>query len=136
MRKYKTAKTEDFITDYELMKSLSRFSPIKRKAILFALISGMCPDEIEVLDWDTLREIPLSKDAAKMANALPRHIFSGLVFWEIYDDVPIMISNLKRDCDDVAHPYKWHKLVKLTEDMVPIINTSDGFMRELARQVF
>jgi len=135
MKKYKTAVTEDFITDYDLVKSLSQYSIIKRKAIMFALTSGILPEECEVLTWTDVSTMRLDKHSIHNLKSLPRHIFSDLVFWGSYQGSPIMISNLDEDCREVAHPYTWEQYVIMGKHIRPIIHSTDIFIREMAKQV-
>jgi hypothetical protein len=74
MKKYKTAEPKKLITDYELLIAIQRFTPVKRKALLFAIASKLSPEIIELLDWVSIKRYPLNKKAVCILNALPRHL--------------------------------------------------------------
>jgi len=119
---------DDFLTDVELAKSLSRFSPMAQKAILFSLLTHTSPEETTLLTWEEAKRLRLDKPSIQLLRTLPVHINSLLVFWKQTSEGEVYpIYNLNSLCRHIANGKDWSTYQEAFDRMIYVADSSVAF---------
>jgi hypothetical protein len=126
-RKYR-ASSRYVITDVELLTRLSPYSLTTQSAIMLLLIGDIEPPSIKSLTWQTAKAISLSGKSIRLINALPRHLFSNLVFWNL--------SNFDEDLMRFLNDTSIDHQRSLYSNMIYTLSSYNHFMSELNDHIF
>jgi len=83
---------EPVFTNLDLTEILNPLEPIKRKAVLFTLESGLSMTSVIVMKWADVGRLDLSLTARALIESVPRHIRCSYIFYDRmgFDAIPLM----------------------------------------------
>lgn len=127
------------ITVDELTTWLSATTPVRRRAILFALETGMPIQEIINLTWKKLATLTsLSGYARRIAESNLRHIKLDYVFWEnMQDTIAAPLFGLGETMHEVSQGLGYTALRRLYRECLPFDQRGDleAFMGDFNRML-
>lgn len=113
---------QERITVDELVSWLSVVSETRRKALLFALETGMDVREVIELTW---KDVPglrntLSEFANGILHGMVRHFKLPYVFWEANNNADLPLFGLSEDAEEVANGHGFSGLRAMYKNMIMI----------------
>lgn len=99
---YKPPKETPLVSD--IVRWLTRVSPIRGKALLFALEVELSPRLVVDLVWKNLIRLKLTSLALELVRSMPRHIRLDYVFWDYLPNGSVGplfgLTESARECSD------------------------------------
>lgn len=114
------------ITYDELCLWLNRVSVVRRRAILFALETGMSAHQVTALTWKSVRQLELSELARSLVQANPRHLKLQCVFWETVKGVCTPLFDLESSINEVSEGAGLETLRVLYKNIIPVDREADN----------
>ncbi|NOV31219.1 hypothetical protein [Methylomonas sp. ZR1] len=124
------------ITDIELLEALSKFNLPTQSAITLTVVTDIKPSEIIDLTWFKLKSKPINKKAIKLLSAMPRHIFSDLVFWETVNGGVEPLRSFENNLALFLNGKTLAEFNSLYRNMIYIQESSTQFMRDVNDNIF
>lgn len=109
----------------ELSERLCRTSVIRRKAILFGMVTGLSLSAIASLRWNDIRHLEIPEAGQRIIKSLTRHIKLDYVFWESLEHISMPLLDLENTVLDVSDGVGYRALVRLWRTAIPIDQNSD-----------
>lgn len=78
----KLSPPDPMFTIGDLRESLAPLTEPRRRAVLFALDTGLAPSQVEMMSWREASKLMLNPLADSILKYTPRHINLDVVFWE------------------------------------------------------
>ena len=132
------ASKSDLITVDELTMWLTKTTLVRRRAILFALETGLSVEAIIGLTWKNFSPSTVSEFARRLTEAMPRHIKLGYVFWEVIPDTGVVapMFGLRETMQEITGGLTYPELQHLYQSMIWIDRESDciDFTRDLCTE--
>lgn len=99
---------------------LARTTPVRRKAILFALEAGLTLKDVLELRWDKALKLDLTEQARWVLLGMPRHIKSNLVFWEYSRfGTPFPLLGLIEEFNGMTLRMDWEEFARQYQRAIP-----------------
>lgn len=124
------------ITDIELLEALSKFNLPTQSAIMLTVVTDIEPSEIIDLTWSKLKSKSINKKAIKLLSAMPRQIFSDLVFWEIINNSIEPLQSFENNLALFLNGKTLAEFDSLYRNMIYIQESSTQFMRDVNDNIF
>lgn len=87
---------DPLFTMADLRESLAALSEPRRRAVLFALDTGLSPQQVEMMSWAEASKLKVGALAASILKYTPRHISLDAVFWEeLIPDYPTPVVGIE-----------------------------------------
>lgn len=120
-RELQTPFTEERVmTESDLVRWLSQMDQPRRNCFLFALLNEMRLGDAMGLTWKQLLNMQgsLSSYSLHIAQLMPRHIHSDLVFYELKGRTPVQLSGLEFDSLTITG-LTWNELIESSRNFIP-----------------
>jgi len=115
------------LTYDELREWLSKTSPVRALAILFALETKRSIEEVIDLTWKDYNPQNVSTVASRLVGMVPRHFKLQYVFWEsLPSGTATPLFGLQESVRDVTQGRGWEELKTLYSDLIPMDRDADA----------
>jgi hypothetical protein len=106
--------------DFTMLLEYSDLSPIRRKAILFALETGIKPEDVVIMTWKIATKTKMTPLAKAIIDSLPRNIHINYVFWEEMEafSMTAPLFGLTQDVQDMFSGMLFREASKLFQNAV------------------
>lgn len=125
---YSGEKVRMTLGDFACILTFSNLSDERQKAILFALETGMKPEDVITITWSMVRRMPLSKLASAIVESFPRNLHVNYVFWEKFEafDMVGPMFGLSQDFQDLFSGMSFHETWRLFQEAAPVNSYEDA----------
>lgn len=101
--------------DFTALLQYADLSPMRKKAILFSLESGIKPEDVVVMTWKIYAKTNLTPLAKAIVESVPRNIHINYVFWEDLDTFSMVtpLFGLSQNVQDMFSGLSHREVSKL-----------------------
>lgn len=106
--------------DFTSMLQYADLTPVRKKAILFALETGIKPEDVVIMTWKLASKTKMTPLAKAIIDSLPRNIHINYVFWEEMDafSMTAPLFGLSQNVQDMFSGMLFREASKLFQEAV------------------
>lgn len=106
--------------DFTSLLQHADLTPVRKKAILFALETGIKPEDVVIMTWKIASKTKMTPMAKAIIDSLPRNLHINYVFWEEMDTFSMTapLFGLSQNVQDLFSGLTYREASKLFQEAV------------------
>lgn len=114
--------------DFATFLHFSGLKNDRQMAILFALESGLKPEDVVTLTWQTYKKMPTTPVMRAITDSFPRSLNVNYVFWERFEDFGMVgpMFGLSQDFADLFQDLQYKEVWRLFHEAAAYITYDDA----------